>query len=388
MPIVTTINGNAEDLRAAARWIGSLAASMWAHGVERVDAVRKESEPAWQDEAAERFRRRLTRGSAAVEELCSTSAQLREAIATYADSLIVARDHMAAARSLALNAGLMMTDHEIFDPGPAIVETPRGTIDHTIGGSYERMVAGYEQARIEGAIAESVLYSAWAYVRATGRDLIDREKASLTAGAFITGWTHDLTARSTAALKGTADAYRQAAATARSSYNRILSLPTVDERLYKEMALMQKAMGDAAEYEQRVAKAIRFGRTVKLTGWAVVLAGVGYDIYRGKPVTKAVFVGALGVGGSLAAEGIVSYGFRALAFRLAGIGAGAILATSAAPEAVVVGSGIVAGAALSVAADRAYDELFPTQERQIREGEVVIVDEPRVPSAESDDAAT
>jgi hypothetical protein len=387
VPIVTTINGDAASLRGAARWVGAATTAMQTHGVERADAVRKESERAWQDDAAEQFRRRLTMGSAAVEDLCSTAARLREALMTYADSLTIAKEHMATARRLALDAGLMVTEHEIFEPGPAVVETPRGSIDHTIGGNYEKMVAGFEQAKIEAGIAESVLYSAWAFVRATWHGMVDGEKKLLSAGAFVTGWTDDLAKRSTAALSGTARAYREAAAHARASYNRILSQPTVDERLYKELALEQKAMGEAAVYEQRVTKALRFGRVVKISGWAVVLAGVGYDIYKGKPVTKAVFTSALSVGGTefgmLAARGLG----RLVVGRVVTIGATAALATSTAPEAAVVGVGILAGGLAAVGGEMLYDELFPSIEEQQRAGDVVVVDDPhtvtwREPQAE------
>ncbi|MGH3491562.1 MAG: hypothetical protein ACRDP8_27030 [Actinopolymorphaceae bacterium] len=131
---------------------------------------------AWQDAAADAFRERVDKGIAKVYELVEDASRLGEALTTYADSLAIARDHMEQARWLAMNAGLVVTEREIFEPGPATVETPGGTIDHTLGGNYEEMVDGFEQARIEAGIAESVLYSAWAYVRAIGRELVDGKR--------------------------------------------------------------------------------------------------------------------------------------------------------------------------------------------------------------------
>ncbi|MGH3491563.1 MAG: hypothetical protein ACRDP8_27035 [Actinopolymorphaceae bacterium] len=132
------------------------------------------------------------------------------------------------------------------------------------------------------------------------------------------------------------------------------------------MALEADAVGRAAEYEQRVTRALR--------------VGVGYDVYQGKPITKAVFTGTIALGASegahVLAAGGIRLGIRFAAGRLITMGAAGVLATSTAPDAIAVGAAIVAGGAASVAADWSYDQMFPTQEEKIRDGKLVIKDDP------------
>lgn len=338
MPILTKLNGDPASLRRMGERFQALGDVLrWDVGA-RVTSVREESERDWTDDAGETFQERMYNGGKSTARLDLALEEFGKALQTLGEVFELAQRKLEAARTVALQAGLTLTETHIEDPPPPKVETERGTIDYTLGGVHDRMTEAYAQAESDARVAEEMLFANWAGFRATG----DQAETDIAwrAGDFTVGVARALHAEVQPILTKHLAIMKEHAARTHSLIHANTN-PSLDKRLWSDYMRETRAV---KEYEYRVARALKIGKGIKITGWGLVIAGMGWDIDHGEAPSKAAFKAATGLGGAHLVE----------RFALPWIARGAWGGSRFGPWGTALG-GLIGGIGSAKAGDYLYD---------------------------------
>src|SRR6266508_1933242 len=167
MPIDTKIDGNPESIRSAARWMRATLSVGIYDCTTQIYAARTRSEAEWVGAAGDRFRDRMTGGGRKADDLAADVEAAGLSFETFADDLQTAQIRMGRARQIAADGGLVLTDTQILDPGPAPADpgrlapdaSPEETAAHQSAAyalsAHACQVAAYVDAQIEASSARA-----------------------------------------------------------------------------------------------------------------------------------------------------------------------------------------------------------------------------------------
>lgn len=356
MPIITWIAGNPDSIRTTATWLRiSLQSRLYDSGTG-VYRARTDAEAGWQGETSDAFQARMTAGGRGIDALAEDVGTLSHSFDTYADALHTAQAGMHRARDIAAQAGLLLTPTTILEPGPAPAPAPASALPID-GSSASQMLAAYNQtvqadldyatksaayraAREEADRASSILDQARHTVEGIWDDLTN--KPYLHAADFTNGVAGELVGIQRRVLKAEATVRTAEAAKYEENYRN--SLGGSEQARFNEQARSTNTMERYAA-ERRAEDLGRMSGKVFGAGLGIAAVGVGIDIANGKPPGKAIFAGAVGTAGAIAAD-------VAVGAAVAGMGTVTVIG---APVVAAISVGILGG----IAANAAWDEFVP-----------------------------
>lgn len=347
MPIETKIDGDPEGVRSAGAWLRANFSGGVHDCVSAIYQASGNSESTWTGSAGEGYRTKMSASARKGDDMAAAADHTGQSFELFADDLQTARVGMDRANQIALDGGLVVTDTQILDPGPAPTTPAALPAD---GSATPQMVQGYNDAVAAG---ESHSRKVAAFTAASEEASRARRVITEGIGEFRSRVTKEvIEKRWFIAADAANGAVGAAAATrAQSLLNRanvLMDQRKLFDEIYQrtpggtaasraEITRIQQAFDDAdAATRQSGSIARRFGARLPVIGLGVAAAGVAYDIDQGKPVGKAV---ASGVGGVLG-----------------GAAGGAALGSFLGPPGMLVG-GVVGGVIGGVGTEWAYDLL-------------------------------
>jgi len=287
MPIITTIEGNPDELRRAADWLrGGLSAGMQS-AADRAHRARRHAEAGWTGAASDAFQSRMHMVGSAGDCLVQGIDRLADVLDSYADALQTAQAGVRRARRIAADGGIPVTATMIVDPPDQV------------------SAATYVAAREEVERARRVLNSAADIAKAGLAVLIGSKY--LTAAEFVTGYGRHLAAAHVRGLESRAHLLLKEVEVQEDLYRR--SLPNTPERLQCGATLKQRMAAHEAQELAKNTKIRALGRGLRIGGPLLTAVGVGWDIHQGTAPGKAVFSGIGGfVAGTTAETLLTSFG--------------------------------------------------------------------------------
>lgn len=349
MPIDTRLPGDPGAVRTAATWLRDGLRASVAAAADEAHRTRRDSEAVWSGGAGDAFRSRLGTAVGPADALGEDATGSARALERWAGDLDSARAAMERARTLALDAGLVVTGDVIEEPGPAPV-APAGADPVQAAAAadlHAGRVTAWNAAVQQSDEAHRILRAGGEVLRSYANEVVG--KWHLNATDFANGVVGGLAEKRRAALLARSTMLADAAERARALYLRSPGGSAVARRAGEiEFVTQNRAAALAREADGWVGTVVRRAPVI---GVAITAAGVGFDISQGKPPGKAI------------ASGIVS--------GLAAFGAGGAITTALVAAGVsnpigwaalgAVGVGIGVG----MAVDWAYDEWVP---QDVRDG--------------------
>lgn len=116
-PLNTEVKGNPDSCRAVAKWLADLSKALHGAG-DSLYRARSESESIWQGQAGDAFRSSVDPKAKDTDELSQRAASLSQGLVAFAGNLDGVLHLMGQARSVAAQAGLVVTPTAIEPPGP------------------------------------------------------------------------------------------------------------------------------------------------------------------------------------------------------------------------------------------------------------------------------
>ncbi|WP_229068834.1 WXG100 family type VII secretion target [Actinoplanes sp. DH11] len=362
MPIDTRLDGQPEQVRATARWLRDQLAFEVGAGATAMTTTRAEAAQGWQGAAGSAFGDRMSREASAAGELRATLEDTAGRLTELADQLDRARQHMAAAREVAANGGLAVDGYLIGDPGTAPA-APDPAATPAVLAAHTDAVAGYQRQANAYVVAEGEARQAGAvqrFLADTWTNMADdvRQKWFLISGDAVNGFAGGLLGEHVRVLRAHGDSVLEQAKRLEAHYVNSQGGSAHSRSLIKLIS-EETAAGRAAQ-QRAAAAGARLAGKVPVIGAVITVAGIGYDIQRGKPAAKAVASGAGGMGASI----------------LGGMAGGALAGTMGfGPVGTVVGAvagGVVAGVVTSGVIDAAYDRLPDGVHDAFAEGQAAV----------------
>lgn len=358
MSIDTTIDGDPESIRTAARWLHGRLSSAVSDCGTQVFKARDASEWSWLGAAGSAFRQKMATCGTKADALAAESEHAGRSFDAYADELQTAQRGMARARDIAVSAGLQVRGEVILGPGPVPVvgglptdaEPAQVAVhDAAVAGqqAHDKMVRAYRQAEEEAGVARDIMATAEVVLRNVLEDI--KSKPFLLAADFVNGAVvGGLASLHVSLLKGHAAWLASESAKHVEIYLGAQG-GSPESQFHNEHAY--RRFLEADEVGRRAASVgQRFGSKLPIVGIGLTAAGIGYDIEHGKPPGKAVISG---VGGAAAAAGL-----GALAGSVAaGAAVGTAIPIPVAGTVVGAVVGLAVGLGASGALDAGYDAL-------------------------------
>jgi uncharacterized protein YukE len=338
VPVDTTVDGDPESVRVAARWLaGSLQAEVRAVA-DDLGRVRAAAGTAWVGQAGAAFARRMGAGVPKAGGLAEAAGRAGSALTQCADELARIQQFMAGVRVEAASAGLVVAGAVVQEPVrppgvPATVaRTPAEVAAHDRAvaavGEYDRLAAAYARAVQDHEQGRAAL-----------KLLVDTLKNVL--GDLTSKWFFTLGDLAGAGAQALAAAHvsvlsresRRLAADGAKALERFRTAPagTPARLLYDDWdsaARLSSRSATLAESAGRVETTA--GKLAFRAGAGLAVAGVVYDIHNGKPVEQAVVSGTAGFGASLAAGAATGAAIGTIVpIPVAGTVAGAVVGAAA-----------------------------------------------------------
>jgi len=284
MPIITTIEGNPDELRRAADWLrGGLSTGMQS-ATDRAHRARRHAEAGWTGPASDAFQARMHTVGSAGNHLIHGIDRLAGVLDSYADALHTAQAGVRRARRIAADGGIPVTATMIADPPDQV------------------SAATYAAAREEVERARRVLDSAANIAKARLTVLIGNNY--LPAAEFVTGYGKHLAAGHVKGLESRASLLLDRLKVEEDLYRR--SLPGTPERLQGGATLAQRMAACEAEELAKNTKIRTLGRGLRIGEPLLAPVGVGWDIHQGTPPGKAVVSGIAGFAAGTVTETLLT----------------------------------------------------------------------------------
>jgi uncharacterized protein YukE len=284
MPIITTIEGNPDELRRAADWLrGGLSAGMQS-AADRAHRVRRHAEAGWTGAASDAFQARMHTVGSAGDHLVQGVDRLAGVLDSYADALHTAQAGVRRARRIAADGGIPVTATMIADPPDQV------------------SVANYVAAREEVECARRALRTAADIAKAALTVLIGNRY--LTAAEFVTGYGKPLAEAHVRGLESRARLLLKEVEVQEDLYRR--SLAGTPERLRGGATVAQRMAAYEAQELAKNTKIRTLGRGLRIGGPLLAPVGVGWDIHQGTPPGKAIFSGIGGLVAGTTAEALLT----------------------------------------------------------------------------------
>lgn len=370
MPIDTAIPGDPESVIAVANWLGYTLAPPVLAGADTLGAVRRDASSDWDGAAGLAFAERMGSGRREADELNVGIVAMAREIEAFGQAIRIAQQRMAAIRVAAAAGGLELEGMVILEPGPAPPD-PGALFNPVLGyqrmavnpavTAHQRATVAYATAAGDAAFAREQLQAAKDGVERSYRGLEGPEwglAATDIAGGFRAGAMQF----NAGALRLSAQRLQDDAAVALS--RALANDPTVvgSERYYRDIDAANRLSSQSDDLIRQADDLDGRARSLNAKiGGAVALAGVGYEIYRGKDPAQAVVVGG---GSFLASVGAAS---------LTGMAVGSVVPIPGVGTAVggVVGVGV--GIFMSGALDSVFEN-GPNVEAAAQAGWAAVTD--------------
>jgi uncharacterized protein YukE len=313
VPIDTTVNGDPESIRGAARWLTSSVQAQVRAVADDLTRVRAAAGAAWVGQAGAAFGRRMAAGVPKADGLADAAGRAACALTHCADELARIQQFMAGVRAEAAAAGLVVTGAVIQEPvrppdvPPTVLRTPAevAAYDQAVAAvrEYDRLAAAYARAA-QGHAQGVTALKLWV-------DTLKNVWGDLTSKWFFTvgdlaGGGGEALAAAHASVLGQ-ESRRLAADGAKALERfRTASRGTPARLMYADWdsaARLSSRSGELAESAGRVESTA--GKVALRVGAGLAVAGVVYDIHNGKPVEQAVVSGAAGFASSVAAGALI-----------------------------------------------------------------------------------
>ncbi|MGQ0623421.1 MAG: hypothetical protein ACT4PP_02010 [Sporichthyaceae bacterium] len=352
MPIDTAVPGDPNSVITVATWLGySLARAVLA-GADTLGDVRRNAESDWDGQAGQAFADRMGSGRRRVEQLNVAIVALAREIEALGHAIRIAHERMAAIRVAATASGLTVEGPLIVEPSPAptdpgplfapVINYQRLGVPVPATGTHQSKTAAYATAVADAAFARDQLEDAKDGLDRAYRGLAGPEWG-LTAADIAGGFRAGAMKFNAGALRQTAKRLHDDGATALS--RALANDPTMvgSQSYYRDLDEADRLTTQGDDLIRQADDLDARARSLNAKiGGAVALAGVGYDLYRGKEPTQAAAAGA----GSFAAS--------VAAGTLAGAAIGSVIPI---PGAGTVGGAIV-GTGVGIVTSAAIDSLF------------------------------
>lgn len=354
MPIDTGVPGNADSVTAVGNWLEYTLAAQVSAGADTLGAGRRDAASDWDGAAGLAFAERMGSGRRRTDELNVAIVAMAREIEALGQSIRIAQWRMAAIRAAAVAGGLTVEGTAILEPGPA--PTDPGPLFAPVAG-YQRVLPAAPNPAVTAHQSATAAYATAVADAAFAREQLEAAKDGLgRAYRGLEGPEWGLTATDIAggfgagAMEFNAGALRRTAQRLQEDGVVALSRALANDpaivgaqRYYSDIDDASR-LGTQADDLLRQSDELK-GRAGSLNtriGGAVALAGVGYEIYRGKDPTQAAVVG----GGSF----LASVGAAA--------GTGAFVGTFVPVPGVGTAVGAVVGTAAGIFVSGALDSVF------------------------------
>lgn len=289
MPIDTRVPGDPGAVRTAAAWLRDGLHTAVAAAADEAHRTRRDSEGVWSGGAGEAFRTRLGTAVGPADALGEDALGSARALERWAADLDSARAAMERARTVAVDAGLVVTGEVIEEPGPAPV-APAGA-DPVRAAAAADLHAGrvdaWNAAVLESEEARTILRSGGEVLRAYTNEVTG--KWHLLATDFANGMVGGLAAQRRMALLARSEMLAAHSARARALYLRSQGGSAVAGRAGEIEFLLQNRAAESARQADGWIGTV--ARRAPVIGYAITMAGIGFDISQGKPPGKAVVSG-------------------------------------------------------------------------------------------------
>lgn len=305
MPIDTAVPGDPVAVRAVATWLRSTFALAVSSYTDNLTAARTTAGADWDGDASWGFQSVMTTLTRHGDDLDTDAQAAATGLDDFAAALETAQKDMAAVRTAATLAGLVVVSDQIHEPGPAPVAS-RGPLvvgatssraatpfdRHVVTlAEHDAKVAAYAQAETDTATIAKFRADAIAAIKSIPDATAVRW--GLVSGTFVGAFQGFSYSTQT---KNLAKHTSRLAKRVELLDLRYQASWTPSERVFQE------TLRSSAASELRVAseelKQSRYSRAGRLwggrlpvIGTAVTLVGIGWDVHNGKDVSTAL-VGA------------------------------------------------------------------------------------------------
>ncbi|MFD3461592.1 hypothetical protein ACFWVM_17910 [Nocardia fluminea] len=330
MALNTKIDGDPNSIRAVAGWLRDTLATQLDISATDLNGVRMLAEAGWDGEAGDAFATKV-RGAFTKTD---TFADDVRSYATHFDNLAndvqLAQTDMSNIRQQAGANGLTVREQ--------IIEQPAGD-------DPDKIAAFNTATQAADAVRQRETF--WGNTLKNMQNDI-QDKWFLIVGDFVGAGAAARAMLNSSMLRSTAALASSDALKALIEAKNATGTPA--QTVYRDVDWSREQMQNAAKALDDAEKAKATGKTLGLkAGGVLAVAGIGYDIYNGKPVEQAVVSGAAGFAASVAvgaAVGSIVPGPGTLVGAAAGavVGAGAGIFTSGAVDSMYTNGLSVGGA--------------------------------------------
>lgn len=332
MALNTKIDGDAASTRAAASWLRDSLAHQLDESATDLNGVRMLAEAGWDGESGEVFATKVRGAFNKTDTFANDVRTYATHFDTLAGDIQLAQTDMETIRTKATEAGLSVRDDQV-------IEEPNGD-------DPDKMAAYNTAVQAAGLVRQRETF--WGNTWTNMQNDI-KDKWFLVVGDLVGGGAAARAVLNSSMLRSTA---AQASSDALKALIEAKNAPagTPRETIYRDMDWSREQMQNAGKALDDADKAKARGKTIGLkVGGALAVAGIGYDIYNGKPVEQAVVSGAAGFAASVAvgaAVGSIIPGPGTAVGALAGavVGASAGIFTSGAVDSLYTDGLSVGGA--------------------------------------------
>lgn len=341
MPIDIAVPGDPAAVRGVATWLRATFALAVSSYTDNLTAARTTAGADWDGDASWGFQSVMTTLATHGDDLDLDAQNAATGLDGYAAALETAQKDMAAVRTAATLAGLVVVADQIMDPGPGPVVVLRGP---TLGGvppartaatldrhaaelaAHDAKVAAYAQAETDTATIAKFRADAIAAIKTIPDATAIRW--GLVSGTFVGAFQGVAYSTQVTVLKDRLAALALEVGRQEARYN---ATWTPAERIFQEnlraiKASELRAVAEGLEQSPHSRYGRLWGGRLPMIGTAVTIVGIGWDVHNGKDVSTAL------VGATFA--------------TVTAMGTAALLTLAAAPVVLVaVGSTVVAIAA-------------------------------------------
>ncbi|PFG34626.1 WXG100 family type VII secretion target [Sanguibacter antarcticus] len=322
MPIDTAVPGDPAAVRAVATWLRTTFALAVSGYTDNITSARTTAGADWDGNASWGFQNVMTTLATHGSDLDADAQTAATGLDTYATALETAQATMAAVRTAATLAGLVVVAEQIHAPGPAPV-APRGPV--LVGATSSRAATPFDRPTVD-LVAHEMKVAAYVKaeddavtVAAFRADAIAAIKTipdatavrwGLVSGTFVGTFRGIAYGVRVSTLKDRGTVLTNDVKVLESRY---VNARTVQERAFQENLRASKASELRVLTEDlKQSPHSRTGRLwagrLPIVGTAVTLAGVGWDVHEGKSVSTALVGAVVATGTGIAVTVVFASG--------------------------------------------------------------------------------